>query len=327
MFRLLQIEPDETLSSWLARSAIAAFCEPLTLTSLIWPGWRPWTVDLDRGVDQERFEALRRSCDVDAKRLRQCGMQELLSRIVPSLRPAQPIWPWLVARGSRNRTNAGGQPICPRCLASDARPYFRRAWRTAWCVGCAEHGCELLDHCPNCLAVHQPYRPASRPVDLVRCWSCNGDYRGAASATLDPRALRIQTQADAAIASSSVSIGEGQVSSQVWFQVLQHCIRHRRTASEAPLDLPTGVIPPTPLALRFELLSVRERHVRLCHAAAAVQALTPATIAEMLECEPPQSEAKSRRSPEARVYQQGRPAALVRRDWARLLRRMHRAYQ
>ncbi len=39
---------------------------------------------------------------------------------------------------------------CPRCLASDCKPYFRRRWRLAPFVVCLAHRTMLLDRCWNC---------------------------------------------------------------------------------------------------------------------------------------------------------------------------------
>jgi hypothetical protein len=39
---------------------------------------------------------------------------------------------------------------CPRCLASDSKPYFRRRWRLAPFVLCLAHRTMLLDRCWNC---------------------------------------------------------------------------------------------------------------------------------------------------------------------------------
>ncbi|MFE8730337.1 TniQ family protein, partial [Aeromonas hydrophila] len=46
----VQISPfkDELLSSWLVRASLAHGCDPMSLTSAVWPTWRAWTVDIDR---------------------------------------------------------------------------------------------------------------------------------------------------------------------------------------------------------------------------------------------------------------------------------------
>ena len=323
MIRLVPIQFDETLSSWLLRSAVAARCEPLTLTGVIWPGWRAWTVDLDRGLSDARLKALHQACGVDAERIRACEMRDLLRPLGASLSDAMPVWPWLAARGMRNRRNTGGQPFCPECLGSDARPYLRRAWRAAWNVGCLIHDCELLEHCSECLAVHQPSRDTPRPVSLTNCWNCQFDHRKTIASRLDPLAAEIQARADMVLSCGTGALGSREVAAPAWFGVLQHCVRLKQ-----PKEL-TGngnVLAPIGPGLRFELLSVRERHLRLGRVASQLAQMTSQDVSSLLE-EPqqPRSGAK-RRSPTFRPNSGARPVGLVRQEWARLLRRMHRAY-
>src|SRR3954466_10189782 len=50
--------PDELFSSWLVRVALAHGCDPLTLTRTIWPRWRVWCSDLDRGIDASHLKSI-----------------------------------------------------------------------------------------------------------------------------------------------------------------------------------------------------------------------------------------------------------------------------
>jgi len=43
---------------------------------------------------------------------------------------------------------AAVSPVCPACLAQHG--YLRRGWQHIFVVGCPEHDCQLLDHCPDC---------------------------------------------------------------------------------------------------------------------------------------------------------------------------------
>ncbi|SFR92820.1 TniQ protein [Mitsuaria sp. PDC51] len=323
VIRLAPIQVDETLSSWLLRSAVAARCEPLTLTGVIWPGWRAWTVDLDRGLSDARLDALHRACGVDAERIRACEMRDLLRPLGASLSHAEPVWPWLAARGMRNRRNAGGQPFCPECLASDVRPYLRRAWRAAWNVGCLNHGCELLEHCCKCLAVHQPFRDTPRPVSLTSCWNCQFDHRSAIASRLDPWAAEMQARADTVLKCGTGALGSLEVATPAWFGVLQHCVRLKQ-----PKELMVNGNPPVPIGpgLRFELLSVRERHLRLGRVASQLAQMTSQDVSCLLAGPQHPRSGEKRRSPTFRPNSGARPAGLVRQEWARLLRRMHRAY-
>jgi hypothetical protein len=75
---------------------------------------------------------------------------------------------------------------CPRCLQTDARPYFRRAWRFAHIAVCLEHGCQLHDRCWHC---DSPVAPLTqRGIDPIpRCSSCEAVL---AEATASPSLAR-----------------------------------------------------------------------------------------------------------------------------------------
>lgn len=58
---------------------------------------------------------------------------------------------------------------CPRCLASDNQPYFRRRWRLAPFVVCLAHRTMLLDRCWNCSSrIDILARGEQRPTPFVR---------------------------------------------------------------------------------------------------------------------------------------------------------------
>ena len=58
---------------------------------------------------------------------------------------------WIMTLGLRtSRTDQPGLSFCPRCLAEDPVPYFRKQWRLAFITACQKHRCLLLDQCPHC---------------------------------------------------------------------------------------------------------------------------------------------------------------------------------
>ena len=76
---------------------------------------------------------------------------------------------------------------CPRCLATDPQPYFRRSWRFAVAAVCVRHGCRLHDACWRCGALIDlldQVQPASAP----RCAACRAVLAEAAR-TLVPDAV------------------------------------------------------------------------------------------------------------------------------------------
>jgi hypothetical protein len=92
---------------------------------------------------------------------------------------AQPRW-WLRARYGHDQRPYGPM-FCPKCLAQDAVPYFRLAWRFAFVTECVEHHCALLDQCPSC--IHPPWPGGVGVKDRISsqfdafnlCWHCGLD--------------------------------------------------------------------------------------------------------------------------------------------------------
>ena len=76
---------------------------------------------------------------------------------------------------------------CPRCLAADPRPYFRRSWRFAVAAVCVRHRCRLHDACWRCGAVVD-LLGQTRPSPAPRCAAC-GAVLADAARTLVPEAV------------------------------------------------------------------------------------------------------------------------------------------
>ena len=73
--------PDETITSWLARYAFAQGCAPLTLTGALWPTWRVWSVDADRGIPIDRRGELCRGAGVTAEAITAAALEPIGSRV------------------------------------------------------------------------------------------------------------------------------------------------------------------------------------------------------------------------------------------------------
>ena len=180
--------PDELFSSWLWRAAIAANVPPRVFVKQV--------------VGAELGDVDRTIGEIAVRRLAQVTGQTMghlaagLLQIMPAATYDAPSTlienvvladeRYLLARGGTDRL---GRPkpvlqYCPACLASDARPYFRRSWRLAHVVACSEHGCRLRDRCWQC----------DRPISLLsqrttspipRCPFCDAVF-GNATAVASP---------------------------------------------------------------------------------------------------------------------------------------------
>lgn len=58
---------------------------------------------------------------------------------------------WIMPVGIYHRRRRQfGLQFCPRCLAEDEEPYYRRRWRLAFVIVCERHHILLHDRCPKC---------------------------------------------------------------------------------------------------------------------------------------------------------------------------------
>ena len=74
--------------------------------------------------------------------------------------------------------------FCPKCIAEDAIPYFKRRWRLAFSTICTKHKYYLLDACPKCKSPIEPHRSDMQGRGVfphgsqnVHCWKCSFDLR------------------------------------------------------------------------------------------------------------------------------------------------------
>ena len=177
--------PDELLTSWLVRLARANGQKLHTFCTLAWPGKEVWNRDPDKFADPEIVATLARRTGTDPERAWATTLAAYAGRLYLRHNPAGSTR-WLTNVGVRHRLrhNAGFQ-FCPRCLATDAQPYYRRRWRLSLVTLCEAHGCLLLDRCPRCEAVVNFHRgelgqkERVEAAPLTDCHACGFDLRAA----------------------------------------------------------------------------------------------------------------------------------------------------
>jgi hypothetical protein len=222
--------PDESIASWLARVALTQGCDPLSLTGSIWPKWRVWTIDIDRGIPSERLRILSELSGESAHALAAAGLRDVAETICNKPLNAKQVWPWILAIGSRNRRRHGGLQYCPVCLTSDATPYFRRHWRLAWHTTCSIHGTALRDRCHACGAPLEPHRLSAEDGHLASCARCKADLRDAPTGSFSLEAAAFQKAADETIQWRGGSFGGIQLSAGEWFNTARFLTRVVRQA-------------------------------------------------------------------------------------------------
>ena len=310
---------DELFSTWLARVAIAQGCDPIDLTGSLWPSWRAWTVDIDRGLRDDRKRLLAIRSGVSEERIEEAMLLRVLKCIAPEAQPSQATWPWILALGSRNRLRRGGLQFCSTCLAEDAAPYFRRTWRLAWHVGCARHNALLGDHCEQCKSPAEPHRARATDRLLCRCPNCGFDLRRTKTFKVDTDALAFQATADDVLVRGGGTWEGEAVEPGAWFAL---AAKHAKgPVIEIPgLNSVRGI---TSLALSLQRPS--ERALRLSKAYRRMNGDCMKTE-HLIPCGGDKKSASSTSpsfdSGDKSRPAKGRPKAKVQGEWVRLLRRL-----
>jgi hypothetical protein len=215
--------PGESISSWMIRAALAQGCDPLTLTGSLWPRWRVWTLDVDRGLDADTLLVAAKVSGIAPSVFEQSGLRIDAEKIAGRQLDGTGTWPWILTLGSRNRKRLAGMQYCPMCLAVDNTPYFRREWRFAWQTACLQHDTRLIERCWSCDVLVTPHRLVAEDGHLARCAWCKADLRLAQRMTIQYAAKDFQGQAQAVMAASSGSFDGQILSAHRWFELAKFC--------------------------------------------------------------------------------------------------------
>lgn len=213
------ILPDELISSWLLRTALKFGCEPKTLTQQIWPTWRIWNTDPDRGFNAERIQLLAEASGVPHQSLQQTSIRWIAEKVTSKPLYDKQTWKWVLALGNRGNLRKGGLQYCPHCFLEDTQPYYRISWRLAWHVGCVRHYCSLYDRCWRCDAPLEPYRLTPQDADIAVCGRCKTDLRAAQHHEPNNDAIAFQKLADQTIQANSGMIFNQTTTAPTWFDM------------------------------------------------------------------------------------------------------------
>jgi len=209
--------PDELLSSWLIRTAHANGCDIMTLTGLIWPGWRVWTRDVDRHCPPRYLNELSTTCDVDPHAFEKATLSPVSASICGHLLPEKQLWPWILPIGARNRLRTGGLQYCPACLAEDS-PHYRIGWRLAWNTACPKHEYLLHDRCHHCSLPIEPHR--LEPIKNISCCTyCESNLKDAPTVKVNADSMSFQSQADMVAITGSGLFGKDSIPAPDWFSL------------------------------------------------------------------------------------------------------------
>ncbi len=193
-------QPDELLSSWLHRLAIANGVAPRSFAGGLGLGGGMWSPRLDARLPEDVAAWLGVRTGVACQAISAMAMSD------GALAPL-----WLPLRETARRSRSTWIQYCALCLADDRAPYFRRSWRLASRISCFTHRCGLRDRCPACRAGIVPFAQTELVPQYV-CVRCGFDLRGVAKISVGLAARRLERSIDdickAEIAKGSPTIHE-----------------------------------------------------------------------------------------------------------------------
>jgi hypothetical protein len=207
--------PDELLSSWLNRVAIANGLAPrsLHLSLARAAGWKTTLTRFVR-VNGTYRVMTKETCWVDLR----CGARVVDYLVRLSGMPASLIQslalrrPKGVSKGTLTRAGTlqweliEARPgmilpdddqcdfmrFCPYCLAEWDDPWVPKFWRTTLAAVCTRHGCRMLSNC-ICGKAVRPH--LSRTVQSQAfCYACNRDLRERDAAAAFPHEMRTERE-------------------------------------------------------------------------------------------------------------------------------------
>lgn len=167
---------DELLSSWLTRMAIDHRRSLSEFISLFirHEGSAISRTDLDFLYDEKLFKHLAQKSQLSKKEIFSLSLHSEEGHLF--LCDANTLYPPLQIRKLTDKRTHNGLMYCPKCLAEDKTPYFRKKWRYNFYNACPKHKIFLTDRCWRC------YNKISLPKikhekELCFCYNCERDLR------------------------------------------------------------------------------------------------------------------------------------------------------
>jgi hypothetical protein len=206
-----------------------------TFCTVLWDKRSVWNRDIDKSADNPMLTALARRTGTSFERVRATTLGTY-EGVLYERHNALGNTPWIMPLGIYHRVRRmHGMQYCPRCLAEDKQPYFRREWRLAFVTVCTKHLCLLYDACPRCDAVVNFHRDElgarnkQVATGMARCFSCRFDLRAARSSPLHDvhgNSIGYQCRLTQAITNGWINVGKGQrVYSLLYFAVLRQLMK------------------------------------------------------------------------------------------------------
>jgi hypothetical protein len=170
-----QPQPDELLSSWLTRTAFAHGYSLTTFISLFLKhdGSALSRTDIDFKEDPILFEKLANKSRFSIEQIAKMSLRSEEGYLFES---DHGLYPPKQIRILKDKRTHYGLMFCPKCLAEDTHPYWRKQWRYHFYNACTKHNVFLIDRCGIC---QERVRITKMKVSetLTLCNKCGRDLR------------------------------------------------------------------------------------------------------------------------------------------------------
>lgn len=167
-------QPNELLSSWLARTAFSHGYSFSTFISLFFKhnGTALTRTDIDFKEDTELWRRLAQRSRLTYDQIFQMSIRSEEGYLFES----DGLYPPRQVRILKDRRTHYGLMFCAKCLKEDGHPYWRKQWRYRFYNACPRHKVFLADRCGKC---QERVRFSRMEVSdkLVYCSKCGRDLR------------------------------------------------------------------------------------------------------------------------------------------------------
>lgn len=175
--------PDEALTSWITRLALAHVQVPSTFFKHTVPEHMDsWKQDLDVTCPDYVLEQLKIKCCQTKRSIYSGTLDSIRHKFEPNVNHSTALPRWVSpSQIRRNTVHHRGWKVCSLCLIES--PYLRLHWRFMFYVVCPEHHVHMIDQCHECgsfITSHKIHKGLhdELPEDaLAYCHHCGHDHR------------------------------------------------------------------------------------------------------------------------------------------------------
>ncbi|WP_152020586.1 TniQ family protein [Aliarcobacter butzleri] len=166
---------DELLSSWLTRVAIEHRRQlPIFLTLFAKKeGNQISRTDIDFLYDEKLFEVLVNKSNLKKEDIFKMSLRSEEGYLFSC---NDCLYPPLQIRKLTDKRTHNGLMYCPKCLAEDKIPYFRKKWRYQFYNACPKHKVFLTDRCWRCYEKVN-FSKIKHNKEICICHKCEKDFR------------------------------------------------------------------------------------------------------------------------------------------------------